>query len=118
MRWIDYPAVRRAVSLAQVFELVRFEPLRDRRGQLRGACPLVGCPSASRACFAADLSRDVWYCFGCARGGDQLAFYSLATERPLYRATLTLCQQVGIPVPYLHSPPTHSHPTNIRPATR
>ena len=70
-RAIDYRAVRRAIPLSRVLDLLEFHPTRYRGSNLCGRCVL--CSSASpdssakqtRPCFAADLSRDIWYCLGC-----------------------------------------------------
>ena len=57
-------------------------------------------PQPHEDCFAADLSRDIWSCFGCHQGGDQLTLWSLATHQPLYAATKFLCQSNGLPIPW------------------
>ena len=106
-RAIDYRAVRRAIPLSRVLELLEFPPTRRRGSNLRGHCVLCSRAkpairaSQTQQCFAANLSRDVWYCFGCHRGGDQLTLWSLATHKPLYPATKLLCQSTGLPIPRL-----------------
>ena len=104
-RAIDYRAVRRAIPLSRVLELLEFHPTQSRGSHRRSHGVL--CRSAkpesssnkTQTCFAADLSRDVWYCFGCRRGGDQLTLWSLARHLPLYAATKLLCQTTGLPIP-------------------
>ena len=106
-RAIDYRAVRRAIPLSRVLDLLEFHPTRNRGSNLRGRCVL--CSSAqpehrtsqTQTCFAADLSRNVWHCFGCRQGGDQLTLWSLANRKPLYAATKLLCQSTGLPIPWL-----------------
>ena len=117
-RAIDYRAVRRAIPLSRVLELLEFHPTRSRGGNLRGRCVL--CSSAkpessasqTQPCFAADLSRDIWYCFGCHRGGDQLTLWSLASQKPLYAATKLLCQSTGLPIPWIESSKPLSNPSS------
>lgn len=105
-RAIDYRAVRRAIPLSQVLDLLDFRPAGYRSRNLRGRCVLCGSAKPenstrqTRTCFAADLSRDVWYCFACNQGGDQLKLWSLATHKPLYAATKLLCQTTGLPIPW------------------
>ena len=104
---IDYHAVRRSIPLARVLELLDFRPTVNQGRNLRGRCVL--CSSAkpenrtsqTRRCFAADLSRDVWYCFQCRQGGDQLTLWSLASHKPLYAATKLLCQSTSLSIPWL-----------------
>lgn len=116
-RAIDYRAVRRAIPLSRVLELLEFHPTRRRGSNLRGHCVLCSRakPESSKRqtqpCFAADLPRDIWYCFGCHRGGDQLTLWSRATHKPLYAATKLLCQSTGLPIPWLESTKPFSNPS-------
>ena len=116
-RAIDYRAVRRAIPLSRVLELLEFHPTRSRGSNLCGRCVLCSRakPESStnkiQTGFAADLSRDVWYCFGCHRGGDQLTLWSLASHKPLYAATRLLCQSTGLPIPWIESAKPLSNPS-------
>ena len=116
-RAIDYRAVRRAIPLSRVLELLEFHPTRSRGSNRRGHCVLCSRakPESSKrqtdTCFAADLSRDIWYCFGCRRGGDQLTLWSLATHKPLYAATKLLCQSTGLTIPWNESAKPLSNPS-------
>ena len=117
-RAIDYRAVRRAIPLSRVLELLEFHPARRRGSNLRGHCVLCSRakPDSSvkpaRACFAADLSRNIWLCFECHQGGDQLALWSLAKQKPLYAATKLLCQSAGLPIPWIESTKPFSNPSS------
>ena len=119
-RAIDYRAVRRAIPLSRVLELLEFHPTRSCGSNRRGHCVLCSRvkPESStnkiQTCFAADLSRDIWYCFGCRRGGDQLTLWSLATHKPLYAATKLLCQSTGLPIPWIEltKPPSNPSPAS------
>ena len=117
-RAIDYRAVRRAIPLSRVLELLEFHPTRSRGSNLRGHCVLCSrAKPESRAsqthpCFAADLARDIWYCFACRQGGDQLILWSLASHKPLYAATKLLCQSTGIPIPRIESSKPFSNPSS------
>ncbi|MFN9827867.1 MAG: hypothetical protein ACK58J_27255, partial [Planctomyces sp.] len=95
-RSLDYRAVRRLIPLSRVLNLLGFQPAQCRGESLRGICVLcargpAAQPPQSRTSFAADLRRDVWYCFRCHRGGDQLTLWSLSIQQPLYAATKQLC---------------------------
>lgn len=117
-RAINYRAVRRAIPLSRVLQLLEFHPTRNRGSTLRGRCVLCGntkpesSPRQTQACFAADLSRDIWYCFGCRRGGDQLTLWSLANHKPLYAATKLLCQTTDLPIPWIESAKPLSNPSS------
>jgi len=106
MRALDYRAIRRAIPLSRVLELLEFHPSWIRGCRLRGGCMLCGRAGVEnllnqrRSCFAADVDRDLWYCFGCGRGGDQLTLWSLASGQPLYPATKRLCHSAGLPIPW------------------
>jgi len=117
-RAIDYRAARRAIPLSRVLELLEFHPTQSRCSHRRGHCVL--CSSANpesstnktQTCFAANLSQDVWYCFGCHRGGDQLTLWSLASHKPLYLATKLLCQTTDLPIPWIESAKPLSNPSS------
>ena len=117
-RAIDYRAVRRAIPLSRVLELLEFHPTRSRGRNRRGHCVLCRSPkpksstNKTQTGFAADLSRDIWHCFGCHRGGDQLTLWSLATHTPLYAATKLLCQSTGLPIPWIESAKPLSNPSS------
>ena len=107
-RAIDYRAVRRQISLSRVLNLLSFKPAQCRGDDLRGICMLCArLPAArqsrSRTSFAANLRRDVWYCFACRQGGDQLLLWCLSSQQPLYAATKLLCHSAGLAIPWLPS---------------
>jgi hypothetical protein len=116
-RAIDYRAVRRAIPLSRVLELLEFHPRRRRGNNRRGHCVLCSREkpdsrtSKPQPCFAADLSRDIWYCFGCHQGGDQLTLWSLASHKPLYAATKLLCHSTGLSIPWLKPAKPLSNPS-------
>lgn len=96
---IDYAAVRAAVPLARVLELLGFEPTVVRGRQLRGRCILGDCGSASARSFTANLELNAWYCHACKRGGNQLKLWQLLQQRGLYASTRSLCRAANIPIP-------------------
>ncbi len=52
---IDFPAVRAAVTMAAVLELLGFQAQRRRGAQQRGPCPLHGFSSGTSCCFSVNL---------------------------------------------------------------
>ena len=125
MPGIDYRALRAAVSLQQVLELLRFQPTRRRGHKLRGHCPIHDPGRAGdRHFFSADLDANHFRCFGCGKGGNQLDLWSLAQGSALYPAALDLCGRLHITPPLLPPksvstprPRDHSIATSARSAT-
>ncbi len=101
---IDFAAVRAAVTLAAVLELLGFQARTSRGAQQRGPCPLHGSTSATSRCFSANLDRNLFHCFKCGRSGNALDLWAQAHNQTPYDAALDLCQRLAIPVPLLSSP--------------
>ena len=59
MPGIDYRQLRQRVSMTEVLELIGFRATRQRGSQLRGPCPIPGCPSASDPDFSVQVDRQV-----------------------------------------------------------
>ncbi len=104
-RLIDDAAVRRLVPMSRVLEWLDYEPRIRQGDRLRGACMLAGC-GGSELSFSIDLERNLWYCFRCQRGGNQLDLWRLVRDRLLYTAATELCGLAGHPVPHLSAPPS------------
>ena len=104
MPGIDYRALRAVVSLGQVLELLRFQPVNRQARKVRGPCPIHD-PNGKgeRRCFSADLETNRFKCFGCGKGGNQLDLWRHARELPLYTAALELCDRAHIEPPQLTS---------------
>ena len=101
---IDFAAVRAAVSLAAVLQLLGFEARTSREAQQRGACPLHGSGSGTSRCFSANLDKNLFQCFKCGRSGNALDLWAQAQHLTPYDAALDLCQRLNVPVPLLSSP--------------
>jgi hypothetical protein len=98
---VDFDAVRAALSLAAVLQLLGFRPATSRGAQQRAACPLHGSTARTSRCFSANLDRNIFHCFKCGRSGDALDLWAAATRQSPYDAALDLCGRLGIPVPHL-----------------
>src|SRR5262249_19834133 len=69
---IDYRRARAELRLADVLELIGYQP-RWRRGQQgRGPCPLHGSRTARSRSFAVHLGKNLFHCFRCGAGGNAL----------------------------------------------
>jgi DNA primase len=104
MPGIDYPRLRRQLSLAQVLDLVGFAATVRRGPQLRGPCPVHGSKTPKSRSFAAHLEKNCWHCFGCGAGGNALDLYLAVTRLPVHEGALELCGRLHLPVPYCDRP--------------
>ena len=100
MPGIDFAAVRAAVSLRDVLNLLEFHPTRRTKRDLRGPCPF-GCGGSPRD-FAAYLETNSYDCFSCRRGGNQLELWARLQRLRIYDAAKDLCHRLGIEVPLIH----------------
>ena len=101
MAGIDYPALRQRLRLGQVLELLGFVPNTRWGAQLRGPCPVHGSRSPRSRSFAAHLERHCWHCFRCGAHGNVLDLWVAVTKKPVYEASLDLCQRLHVDIPWL-----------------
>ena len=101
MPGIDFREARARLRLAEVLELVGFQPRRCWDGQVRGPCPVHRSQSRTSRAFVAHLGKDVWHCFACGAGGNALDLWVVVTRQPLHAAVIDLCQRLGQEVPWL-----------------
>jgi putative transposase len=101
---LDFAAVRAAVTMAAVLELLGFQAASSRGAQQRGPCPLHGSTSGTSRCFSAHLEEQTFHCFKCGRSGNVLDLWAQATQQTPYDAAVDLCQRLGIPLPTLPLP--------------
>jgi transposase-like protein len=97
---IDFAAVRAAITLAAVLQLLGCQ-LRGTSAQQRGPCPLHGSTSGTARCFSANLDKNAFHCFKCGRHGNALDLWAAAKQLSPYDAAIDLCQRLGIPLPTL-----------------
>jgi DNA primase len=101
MPGIDFGAARAQVRLAEVLELLGFEP-RSRAGdQVRGRCPVHRSGTSTSRSFAAHLGKDVWHCFRCGVGGNALDLWVAVTRQALHAGVIDLYTRLGREVPWL-----------------
>jgi len=101
---IDFPAVRAALTIAQVLALLGFTPRSNHAGQLRGTCPLHGSTNGTARCFSVNSNAHTFHCFKCNRSGNALDLWATANRLSIYDAALDLCQRLNINVPVLTPP--------------
>ena len=93
---LDFQAVRAAVSISQVLEIVGFYANEESGEQVRGPCPVHGSTSADSRSFSANLRRNTFQCFKCGAKGNQLDLYATITGLPIHEAALQLCEKAGV----------------------
>ena len=101
---LDFAAVRAAISMASVLDLLGFVA-HSGGVQQRGPCPLHGSTSGTSRVFSAHLTKHTFHCFKCQRSGNALELWAAARQLNVYDAALELCQRLNIPVPTL--PPSN-----------
>ena len=76
-RYVDFHAVKQAVTMVQVLDHYKLTERFQRKGDsLSGACPLHKGENSTQ--FRVSVSKNCWNCFGdCKRGGNVLDFVSL-----------------------------------------
>ncbi len=100
---IDFPALRNALSMAAVLQLLGFQANCTRGGRQRGPCPLHGSTFGTSRCFSAQLDQKMFHCFKCGRSGNALDLWSQATQQTAYDAAIDLCRRLDVPLPTLAS---------------
>jgi putative transposase len=115
---IDFVAVRAAITMAAVLELLGCSPATHTRGgQHRGPCPLHGSTSGTSRCFSANLQQHVFHCFKCARSGNALELWAHANRLSVYDAAIDLCQRLNILLPTLPVQPRNRDEETVAPPT-
>ena len=108
MTSVDYAAVRAAISIDLVLELIDFTPTERRGVQLRGPCPIHGSQSARSRSFSVNLDKNAFRCFGCGAQGNQLDLWAKVHQLSLAQAACELCTRANVPLPR-RSPPGGFH---------
>ena len=109
---IDFAAIKAAVNLAAVLQLLGCTAGQTRGTQYRGPCPLHGSNRGTARCFSASLDQNLFRCFKCGHAGDAVDLWAKATKQPPYDAAVELCQRLGIPLPLLCPNSSPTQPVN------
>jgi transposase InsO family protein len=112
---IDFAAVKAAVTLAAVLQLLGCQ-LHGRGAQQRGPCPLHGSTSDTSRCFSAHLDQNTFHCFKCGRHGNALDLWAAAQQLTPYDAAIDLCQRLAIPLPTLPVVPRNREEEPVAPS--
>ena len=95
--WVDFGAVKQAVSLETVLRRYQVPGLRKRRNQLQGPCPIHR--GQRNDSFRADLDKNAFHCFSCQAGGNVLDFVAAMERCSIREAALRLQRWFSIGVP-------------------
>jgi DNA primase len=98
---LDFREARARLQLAEVLDLVGFEPTCRRGQQVRGPCPVHRSRTPASRSFAAHVGKNAWHCFGCGAGGNALDLWVAVTRQPLHAAVIDLYKRLGREVPWL-----------------
>ena len=101
MPGIDFNALRHEITMEQVLRLLRFDCTRRRGSQWHGHCPLHESEPGHRTAFSVNVTLDCYYCHKCKSRGDQFTLWAEATRTPIRQATINLCQQCRLNIPWL-----------------
>jgi DNA primase len=94
IRWVDFSAVKRTVSLEAVLRHYQIPGLRRRRNQLQGCCPIHR--GQRDDSFRAHLTKNVFQCFACQAHGNVLDFVAAMEQCSIREAALRLQQWFGV----------------------
>ena len=91
--WVDFRAVKQAVTMEGVLRHYQVTGLRRHREQLEGACPIHR--GKRDDSFRASLSKNVFHCFACQASGNVLDFVAAMERCSIREAALRLQQWFG-----------------------
>jgi DNA primase len=94
--WVDFSAVKGAVSLEAVLRRYEVPGLRRHRDQLEGCCPIHR--GKRDDSFRANLSKNVFHCFACQAHGNVLDLVAAMEKCSIREAACRLQQWLGIAV--------------------
>ena len=92
--WVEFSAVKRAVSLEAVLRHYQITGLRRRRDQLQGRCPIHR--GQRDDSFRTHLTKNVFQCFACQARGNVLDFVAAMEQCSIREAALRLQEWFGV----------------------
>jgi len=101
--WVDFGAVKQAVSLEAVLRHYQVPGLRKCGHQLVGRCPIHR--GQRDDSFRASLSKNAFHCFACQAGGNVLNFVAAMEKCCIRQAALRLQRWFSVGTPAQGRPP-------------
>lgn len=87
--WVDFKAIKEAVSIEMVLDHYGVTGLRKSGDDLRGPCPIHSSSPTSRE-FSVNLSKNAFQCFHCKARGNVLDFVATMEKCSVKDAALKL----------------------------
>jgi len=87
--------------MAQVLNLLGFQPLQRSGVQWYGSCPLHEPTSRRRRSCSVNLTLGRYFCHRCHSHGNQLELWAAVTRLPLHQAAIELCRRLGRDIPWI-----------------
>lgn len=95
MHWVDFAAVKQAVSLETVLGRYAVAVHRTHRHQVAGCCPIHG--GQREDSFRVDLAQGVFHCFACQAGGNVLDLVAAMEKCSIWEAARRLQRWYALP---------------------
>ena len=93
--WVDFKAVKSAVSMQQLLDRYQINWLRKSGGELRGRCPIH--KGDGQDAFHVNVSKNAFNCFSCHARGNVLDFVAAMEKCSVRDAALKLQDWYSIP---------------------
>ena len=111
MRGVDFREARARVQIAEVLDLMSYQPRRIVGQQGRGPCPLHRSRSSASRVFAVHEHKNLFHGFVGGAGGNALDLWAAWTRQDLYAAVVDLFGRLGRDIPWLPASPEARRPT-------
>ena len=93
--WVDFKAVKAAVSMEMVLDRYKVNWLRKKDDELRGRCPIH--QGEGSEAFHVSITKNAFHCFSCKARGNVLDFVAAMEKCNIRDAGLKLKEWVAIP---------------------
>jgi DNA primase len=88
--WVDFKAVKQAVTMQMVFGHYHVDWLRKKGGELRGRCPIH--KGERDDAFHASTEKNAFHCFSCGKQGNVLDFVAAMEQCTVRDAAVKLAE--------------------------
>src|SRR5260221_8107729 len=92
--WVDFKAVKSAVSMQQILDRYQINWLRKSGGELRGRCPIY--KGDGQDGVPVNVTKNAFNCFSCHARGNVLGFFAAMEKCSVRDAGVKLKEGVAI----------------------